>query len=177
MKPYTPASGGSATYLTALVVEPTLADSLFVIGALTSGGYRVTVADFQEAKARLAFSPPHLLVIDVRQGNFNGLHLVLRGKSVRPRMAALVTSRHPDIVLQRDTESAGGTFVIKPTTRVELLAAAARTLWRTDASATAEPIRAPFERRIAERRQLAQPIGSADRRRVERRRAASLAIT
>jgi len=160
---------------TALVVEPTLSDSVFVVGALTGAGYRVTVADFAAAKARLAFSPPDLLVVDIRQGMFNGLHLVIRAQSAPTRVASLVTSKYPDIVLQREAEALGAVFVVKPVSRTELLAAAARVRHRSPETAP-QPIRPPFERRLQDRRRAAETIIGPERRRGERRRVVSLAV-
>jgi hypothetical protein len=45
-------------------------------------------------------------------------------------MAQLVTSRFHDDVLQRDTDGVGATFVLKPITTEQLLAALYRTLLR-----------------------------------------------
>src|SRR5919201_6174604 len=85
---------------TALVVEPSLADALFLVSALSELGLRVTVCDnFQEAKARLA-SAPALLVTELRLGEYNGLHLVFRAKSIRAEMAAIIRKQIADPLLQ-----------------------------------------------------------------------------
>src|SRR3954469_879880 len=49
---------------------------------------------FEEAKQRVEFAPPDLLITEVKLGAYNGLHLVLRAHSDRPHMAAIVL--HPD---------------------------------------------------------------------------------
>jgi DNA-binding NtrC family response regulator len=137
-------------------------DLFFAISALSLVGFQTRVADnFQEARDLLVAQPPAVLVADIRLGEYNGLHLVLRGKQARPGIAAIVTTDWPDTVLMAEAEAMGATFVLKPTTREELLAAVFRTLFRAD-SRTA--IRAPFERRQAERR-----LGAADASAVERR--------
>ena len=157
-----------STFPTAMVVEPRPDDAKFLADALRSGGYDVTVASFAEAKAVLNSSPPQLLVVDICQGAFNGLHLVVRLRSARATVAAVVTCPYDDSVLRRDAESLGAVFAVKPTTREELLAAAARVLWRNRHDS--DPIRQPFERRHTDRRLAAGPIPGPDRRRMERRR-------
>src|SRR5262245_9484146 len=92
---------------TALVVEPSLADALSVVSILSQLGFRVTVSDnFHEAKARL-LTRPALLVTELRLGEYNGLHLVLRGKSANSEMAAVVTAEIADPVLAAETAHLG----------------------------------------------------------------------
>jgi hypothetical protein len=89
-------------------------------------------------------------------------------------MATLVTASQEDAMLQAEAESLGATFVVKPTSTQECLAAILQTVYRSDASAG--PIRPPFERRRGERRETPQPV-SADRRLSERRRKISWLTT
>ena len=155
--------------LTAIVVEPTLEDVWFVVSSLADRGFHVTVAeDFLEAKTLLDRHPPALLITSLRLHAYNGLHLVLRGKAARPDMAAIVLSAVADSVLQAEAERMLATFVRKPTTTQEFLAAVYRTLFRS-ADDTA-PIRPRFERRIAQRRRPAAAMRDAERRVAERRR-------
>ncbi len=157
--------------VTALVVEPSLQDALSIVSTLEACRFHVTVADtFAKAKDRLSLRPPEVLVTEIRLADYNGLHLVLRGKSQRPDMAALVMSSVPDPVLQADGEAMGATFMLKPVDPKELAAAVFRTIFLQKSSTRpAGPIRAPFERRIAERRAVVVPI-SRDQRTGERRR-------
>jgi CheY-like chemotaxis protein len=86
----------------ALIIDPVLSDVMFAVAAASSLGFRVTVADsFQEALERLRV-PPALLIAHIRLGEYNGLHLVLRGKAARRDLAAIVTSGVADRVLQAD---------------------------------------------------------------------------
>jgi CheY-like chemotaxis protein len=134
--------------LSALIIDPVLSDVMFSVSAASSLGFRVTVADsFQEALERLRV-PPALLIAHIRLGEYNGLHLVLRGKAARRDLAAIVTSGVADQVLQTEAEQLGATFVLKPTTAQEFNAAICRTLLQ----ATGGPIRSPFERRTSDRR-------------------------
>ena len=135
---------------------------------LTSQVFEVTVAEtFAKAKDRLNTRPPALLVTEIRLGEYNGLHLVLRGKAQRPSMAALVMSSMADPVLQTEAEAMGATFLVKPLENSELLAAVTRTLFQRDRSEG--PVRPPFERRKGDRRAAIMVIGP-ERRAGERRR-------
>ena len=156
----------------ALIVDPVLPEALFSIGAVSSLGFHVTVADnFHEALERLRV-PPTLLIADIRLGEYNGLHLVLRGKAAKRDLAAMVTSSVEDSVLQAEAEQLGATFVRKPITSDEFRAAICRTLLR----AGTEPIRPPFERRQGDRREASHPIPHAERRAGTRRRDVLLLI-
>ena len=154
----------------ALIVEPVLFDALFVVATATSLGFEATVAaTFQEGVERLRLSPL-LLVTDIRLAEYNGLHVVLRGKSVKPDLAAIVTSSVADPVLQSEAEHLGATFVLKPVSAEELRAAICRTLLRSP-QAPADPVRPPFERRSGERRRsTAAEYVQPDRRTLDRRR-------
>jgi len=157
---------------TALVVDPNGADMALIKAALISAGFTVTEADnFKDAGALIIEAPPSMLVSEIRLGAYNGLQLAYRGKSVWPPMTIVLTSAYRDPVLQRDIERMGATFVLKPVTARELIAAVYRTALRQPNSEGAfEPVQPPFERRQAERRQSpANGPLDTDRRRTERR--------
>jgi DNA-binding response OmpR family regulator len=151
----------------ALIVEPILPDALFMIEAVTALGFQVTAArTFHEAVESLRLA--HVLVVaDIRLGEYNGLHLVLRSKSARPELAAMVTCASGDAVLQSEAEHLGATFVIKPLSIEEVRAAICRTVRRSDGCA--DPIRMPFERRRCERRGDVGGRFHPDRRVTDRR--------
>ncbi len=157
--------------VSALVVSGSLANAQQIVPVLSEWHFQVTVAEtFEDAKARLAENPPALLLTDLRLREYNGLQLVLRGKSRRPTMGAIVFSNIPDPALRADAEALGATFVVKPIDSRDLIAAALRTLLRAaSGDDTAEPIRPPFERRTHDRRVLQHPTPD-ERRRAERRR-------
>jgi DNA-binding response OmpR family regulator len=152
----------------ALIAEPVLADALWLTAAVSALGFSVTTADTFHAAVERLRVPPDLLIADIRLGEYNGLHLVLRGKSARAELAAVVTSAVDDPVLRSDAEQLGATFVIKRTTPAELRAVICRT-WLRPPGSTEGPIRSPFERRRADRRHEAAPV-AVDHRRAERRR-------
>jgi DNA-binding response OmpR family regulator len=150
-----------------LVVEPSGPDLAFIKASLTSAGFIVTATDnFKDARALLVNAPPSLLVTEIRLGAYNGLQLAYRGKSVSPPMAIVLTSAYPDPVLRRDVERMGATFVLKPVTGRDFVAAVIRTALRKPGSGgTLEPVQPPFERRQEDRRQSS----AADLLDVERR--------
>jgi DNA-binding NtrC family response regulator len=157
----------------ALVVLPNLPHLLVALSALTSLGFDVKVAEtFKDAKATMAAGQrPALLLTDIRLREYNGLHLVLRGKSTWPALSAIVTSEIVDPTLQHEAEAMGATFVLMPTAMEEIIAAVLRTVLRRPSNGVRpEPIRPLFERRRSERRVSSTPLSSeADRRRQERR--------
>lgn len=155
--------------ISALIVAPRMQDILFAVRPLSTAHFDITVAEtFTQAKALISARPPTLLITEVRLGEYNGLHLVLRGKGARADMAAVVTSAIPDAVIQAEAERLEATFVLTPTSEAELMAAALRTLFRKERTG---PIRAPFERRSGDRRGVgAVPSAQEDRRSHERRR-------
>jgi DNA-binding response OmpR family regulator len=156
-----------------LVVDPDPADRLFVTTALSAAGFGVRTADnYHDARSLLVVGRPLILMTEVRLGAYNGLQLALRARAATPKIPVLVMSGWPDPVLQRDAESIGATFAVKPLTPSELLAAVVRTMVRPPMVATdaEEPIRAPFERRQGQRRAAATREVQVERRVVERRR-------
>jgi DNA-binding NtrC family response regulator len=163
-----PAAPEATSRLSVLVVEPCLNETLLVMTRLTTAGFDVTVAEtFVQAKPLLSAQPPAVLLTAVRLGAHNGLHLVLRGKSTRPEMAALVTAPHDDVVLRADAEAMGATFLVTPLGERDLIAAVLQTFFRRDHASG--PIRPPFERRVGERR-LSGTSSDHERRSSDRRK-------
>jgi DNA-binding NtrC family response regulator len=153
---------------TALVVEPSVADTLFLVSSLSDLGFHVTVSDnFRDARAHLTSSPA-LLVTELRLAEYNGLHLVFRAKSIRSGIAAVIRTQIADPLLQLEAERMGATFVLKTTSPEEFRAAVSRTLMRRMDSF--EPIRPPFERRHADRRVARAASDNTPERRVAERR-------
>ena len=166
--------GWQAKFIPALVVEPNPSDIEVIASTLRSAGFTVTVTDnFKDAKALLDEAPPGVLVTEIRLGAYNGLQLAYRGKSAKPTMTIVLTSGYPDPVLQRDAERIGATFVLKPVTAREFIAAIYRSALRQPKpDGTFEPVRPPFERREADRRgeSSIKQFLDVERRRTERRR-------
>ncbi len=131
-------------------------------------GFQVTVSEsFTEAKNLRIL--PMLLFTELRLGEFNGLQLVFRYLTARPDTAAIVTSRTDDPVLTAEAERMGATFLRKPIAAEELRASVLRMVLR-DPGKSVVPIRAPFERRRADRRKERNEGVVTERRMTSERR-------
>ncbi|HEV8317257.1 MAG TPA: response regulator [Vicinamibacterales bacterium] len=76
-----------------LVVSQDDTNRACVLQILAEAGYQTRGAStFEEGKRLLATTTPDLLIADERLGDFNGLHLILRGRANHPDMAAIVTT-------------------------------------------------------------------------------------
>jgi DNA-binding response OmpR family regulator len=155
----------------ALVVEPSATDALAFVSVLARWGFDVTVAGtFGRARERLGTSIPDVLTTAVRLAEYNGLHLVMRARSTRPDVAALVVADRLDTGLESDAMALGATFVLKPIADAELTAAVIRTLAAQRVpDRPVEIIQPPFERRRSERRGSSMPV-LMERRAGDRRR-------
>jgi DNA-binding NtrC family response regulator len=153
---------------TALVVDPSVSETIVLVSSLSDLGFQVAVVDnFRDARSQL-MSAPALLVTELRLGEYNGLHLVFRAKSIRSDMAAIIRTQIADPLLQLEAERMRATFVLKTTSPEEFRAAVSRTLMRRIDSF--EPIRPPFERRHRERRAARTTPDNMPERRVAERR-------
>ena len=101
-------------HVSALVVAPDDSDRAALVEALRHLGVAVHVAaDFGAARDLLAAILPDVLITELRLGAYNGLHLVLRCKAVRPQMRAIVLTRAADPVLEREAEQLDAELVVK----------------------------------------------------------------
>src|SRR4051812_44794526 len=82
---------------------------------LVAGGHLVTtVSGYHEAKQRLLFVRPDLLVTPLKLGAYNGIQLVLRARSEGSSLPAVVVHDALDHVLERETINAGAAFLGGP---------------------------------------------------------------
>jgi DNA-binding NtrC family response regulator len=110
----------------AVVVDGNTPDRVNTVLLLEAAGYQVRSArSFDEAKTLLAAERPHLLVTDLRLGQYNGIHLVLRSRSDYPGIVAVVTSRIADPVLEAEVHRQHAHFLLRPLTGPQLLEAIA----------------------------------------------------
>ena len=88
---------------------------------LDGAGYETSVAStFEDAKRAIETSPPHLVLLDIRLGAFNGLQLMISTGRVR-RIPAIVITGFDDPVLRADAASFGARYLVKPVVPRELL--------------------------------------------------------
>lgn len=82
------------------------------------GSWGVSVlsfAKFEAARAELlAGVEVDALLVDVRIGPSNGLHLIYLARDIRPTMTLVAMTGFDDPVLRLDAQKAGATFVLKP---------------------------------------------------------------
>jgi two-component system KDP operon response regulator KdpE len=91
---------------------------------LREHGYRVLEAtSFREAQRMWDAEQPRALIADVRLEAYNGLHLLIRARAVRPDVTAIITSRVADRALADETRRLGGTFLVKPVEARDIVAA------------------------------------------------------
>jgi DNA-binding response OmpR family regulator len=85
------------------------------MGLLKDSGHEVAFAPgFEPAIRKLDQIAPDLLVTDVRLGGFNGLHLVIRSQSTRPKMRSILLDRVHDPVVAQDAERHGAIYMGGP---------------------------------------------------------------
>ena len=99
-----------------LIVDAFAADAAENARMLSDSGFRVSIAaTFDEANRELArISDLVMVMADVRLGEHNGLHLALRVRRARPRAHIIITDRSRDVVLHRESERLGLTYLVKP---------------------------------------------------------------
>ena len=116
--------------VTILIASTAPADRARLVEWLTVPGFQpAAVGSFAEAKRLLDGDGPDLLVTDLKLGEYNGLHLVVRGHLHNPRMRVIVIG-DPDPVLERDAQREGAAYLTLPYDRSQLLRCVARVLAR-----------------------------------------------
>jgi len=86
-----------------------------VMGLLKDSGHEIVFAPgFEPAIRKLDQIAPDLLITDVRLGGFNGLHLVIRSQSSRPKMRSILLDRVHDPVVAVDAERQGAVYLGGP---------------------------------------------------------------
>ena len=168
-----PRQGGTVRQRTALVVDSDFGNVHTLAQALRQEGFDVFEAtSFQEGKFLWSTQAPDILIVDIRLGQFNGLQLLMRARSDRPDIQAIITSPFADPVLEAETRRFGGMFLIKPIDPRHVIDA----VRAIDAPAgVPAPVTPPYllERRRRDRRVRATANFYPDRRVTDRREPAS----
>ena len=108
----------------ALVVDDDNQVSTLLARWLTNAGYEVsTCGEFEDAKRRILESGPPVLIVDVRLQGFNGIHLAILARQLKPDTKVVVLSGLDDPVLRREASACGAAYLCKPLKAEELLAA------------------------------------------------------
>jgi CheY-like chemotaxis protein len=105
---------GHAMTARILVVDD-VPEMLAMMADLLSGaGYNVLAASTLEVATTLADgAQPDLVLIDVRLGAHNGLHLAVREKLRHPSRPLIVMTGHPDPILEAEAKRFGAEFLDK----------------------------------------------------------------
>ena len=112
-----------------LVVDDTLATLGALAELLANAGFDVvTAADFDEAKRKVETEAPDLLIVDIRLGPYNGLHLVVRERLAHPDRPVIMTTGFPDALLEAEARRYGAEFLEKPIRSADLIAMVRRLL-------------------------------------------------
>jgi hypothetical protein len=121
-----------------LVVVPSPAVADAVVPAFGGGMYDVVVVrTFARAKTHLALRPA-LLIAEIRLGEYNGLHLALRGQAAG---VPTVVIGEPDSVLEAEARNLGATYLRTTEPLRHNLLQALPELLREDASHVDGPAR------------------------------------
>jgi DNA-binding response OmpR family regulator len=95
-----------------ILVVAMRADTSPAMSLLKDSGHTVVFAPgFEPAIRKLDQIAPDLLVTDVRLGGFNGLHLVIRSQSTRPKMRSILLDRVHDSVVAADAQRHGAIYL------------------------------------------------------------------
>jgi histidine kinase len=87
-----------------------------IVPLVSSWGLSVVSFDkFEAARAELlAGVKAEALLVDVRIGSFNGLHLVYLARDLSPTMTVIAMTGFDDPVIRTDAGKAGAGFLLKP---------------------------------------------------------------
>jgi DNA-binding response OmpR family regulator len=106
-----------------LIVDDTLATLGALAELLSNAGFQVvTASDFDEAKRKIDSESPDLLIVDIRLGPYNGLHLVVRERLAHPEVPVIMTTGFPDALLEAEARRYGAEFMEKPIRSADLIA-------------------------------------------------------
>jgi DNA-binding response OmpR family regulator len=118
-----------------LVVDDTPATLGALAELLTTAGYQVvTASSFDEAKRMVAEHAPDLLVVDVRLGPYNGLHLIVRERLEHPERPVILTTGFPDALIEAEARRYGAEFLEKPIRSADLIGLVRKLLGNDGAS-------------------------------------------
>lgn len=112
-----------------LVVDDTVVTLGALAELLATAGFEVsTAASFEEAKQKIDETSPDLLIVDIRLGPYNGLHLVVRERLAHPERPVIMTTGFPDALLEAEAKKYGAEFMEKPIRSADLMATVRRLL-------------------------------------------------
>lgn len=106
-----------------LIIDDTEATLGALAELVSAAGFDVvTAADFDAAKRQIELEEPDLLIVDIRLGPYNGLHLVVRERLAHPDRPVIMTTGFPDALLEAEARRYGAEFMEKPIRSADLIA-------------------------------------------------------
>src|SRR3954452_1942023 len=100
-----------------------------LIDVLSGAGYRTSgAATFAEAKQVLGSSSADLVIAEERLGAFNGLHVIVLGRAVRPDLKAIVMTAQKDAAVETAERLVNFICVVESAVPEEWLESVSRTL-------------------------------------------------
>jgi len=91
-----------------LLANGDLGERQTLAALLCAAGYdTIAAASFEEARQVLDKNAPDLLIANLRLGEFNGLHLFLRGRADNPHLAAIITLAPEDAGIRMEAMQFG----------------------------------------------------------------------
>jgi DNA-binding NtrC family response regulator len=89
---------------------------------LQAAGYQAIGATSFDAARNLLANPPDVLISALRLRSFNGLHLILHGRFLKPDMVAVVVADNLDPFLAGEAAKRGVAYLVRPLEAGALLA-------------------------------------------------------
>jgi DNA-binding NtrC family response regulator len=97
-----------------LVVDPSVERVRETVTFLQAAGYQAVGATSFDAARNLLSNPPDVLISAVRLRSFNGLHLILHGRFLKPDMVAVVVADNLDPFLAAEAAKRGVAYLVRP---------------------------------------------------------------
>jgi len=142
------------------------------VSFLQTAGYRAIGATSFDAARNLLANPPDVLISSLRLRSFNGLHLVLHGRFLRPDLVAAVVDDHLDAFLSAEAARRGVAYLVRPLRAGALLAWISAGLEQRSPHGAPDDIGGLYrDRRVHDRRHDDVALVDRDRRVGDRRHA------
>ncbi len=130
-----------------LIVEPNVSRGFQLARALDGVADVDAVTDFSSARALLLMQTPHLMVVNLRLGPYNGLHLVYAAAAAGVPVRSIVYTENAEPGLGTEVQAAGAFYETREHLRTALgsyLSADLpehdrRDVWRAVLDSTLEP--------------------------------------
>lgn len=116
-----------------LIVDENTAALASLTAALESAGHRTIAAlSFRDGVRIMTATTPALLICSVKLGPFNGLHLLMRGRSEHPDLPAIMIGPASEVLAREARALGAAVYLAQPIETGALLSAAAELLESAD---------------------------------------------